>query len=111
MQVCGYPGDKEAHTMWSAVGPCASATETFLRYKISTKPGQSGSPVIKKQKGRNFVIGVHIGSNENDTWNLAVRLTPQRRKMINKWVGKITGELNLSNLAFIKEGRNWEMKG
>ena len=101
MEVCGYPGDKEAHTMWNAFGSCTSDTETMLKYKIPTWPGQSGSPVIKREEGKEFVIGVHIGSNQNDTRNLAVRLTPQKRKIINEWVGQITGKLNLGKLVVI----------
>ena len=84
MEVCGYlKNDKESHTMWHAFGPYTKATEDFLSYKIPTKPGQSGSPVIKREKGKEFIIGVHIGSNPKNTRNLAVRLTPQKRKIIN----------------------------
>ena len=99
--MCGYPGDKEAHTMWTAFGPCTSETQHMLKYKIPPWPGQSGSPVIKRENGKEFVIGVHLGSNKNVTRNLAMRFTPQKRKMINMWVNEITGKLNLCKLEFI----------
>ena len=81
--------------MWYAKGSYKHVTENFLKYRIPTTKGQSGSPVIKRDKGREFIIGVHIGSNDKSTRNLAVRLTPQKRKTINEWVGDVTGALNL----------------
>ena len=97
MEVCGYPGDKECRTMWHAFGPFLNVTEQFINYQIPTTGGQSGSPVIKREGGKEFIIGVHIGGlNKN---NVAVRLTPERRNTINEWVGEITGRLFLSKLV------------
>ena len=49
VEVCGYPGDKEHHTMWSAHGPTKiNNSETLMAYQIPTMWGQSGGPVIKR---------------------------------------------------------------
>ena len=61
--MCGYPSDKETHTMWHALTPLKNATENFLYYKISTYSGNSGSPIIKRNDGKEYVIGVHIGTD------------------------------------------------
>ena len=87
--------------MWSASGVINSINEAFLKYKIPTEEGQSGSPILKKEGKNIFIIGVHIGSNAKCTRNMAVRLTTEKRKIINGWVGEITGELNLRKLALI----------
>ena len=71
VEVCGYP---DMNQMYSGVGKMRSCEEEFLYYRISTKPGQSGSPIFKREKGGQYVIGVHIGAKEEN--NLAIRLTP-----------------------------------
>ena len=49
IEVCGYPNTTDqTHKMCNAVGPCDSASKSFLTYKIPTKPGQSGSPIIRR---------------------------------------------------------------
>ena len=58
---------------------------------------------MKQEKGKEFIVGVHIGGNNKSTRNLAIRLTPQKRKIINGWVGEITGELNLGKLALTQD--------
>ena len=47
IEVCGYP---ERNKMYSGVGPVKSC-ENFVYYRVPTKPGQSGSPIIKRKKG------------------------------------------------------------
>ena len=96
IEVCGYPEEKK---MWSSVGPYKKATENFLFYKLSTETGQSGSPIIKEEGGKMFIIGVHIGGFKKK--NFAIKLTTQKRKIINEWVAEITGVLNLGKLVFI----------
>ena len=63
IEVCGYPGDKDAHTMWNAFGGFRISREKFLSYRIPTFRGQSGSPIIKREKGREYVIAVLFGSS------------------------------------------------
>ena len=101
-ETCGYPGNKPDRTMWHAVGPVEELDEDFLYYSIPTVTvkGQSGSPIIKREKGTEFVVGVHIGSSGKRK-NMAVRLTPERRRMVNQWVGEITRRLNLGRVGFI----------
>ena len=98
MEVCGYPNDKIAHTMWHSFGPCES--QTFLKYKIPAKYGQSGSPIIKRENGKEYVIGIHIGSDSELKWNMGIQLTPLKRKMINEWLGPISESLNLGEKNF-----------
>ena len=84
--------------MWSSIGPIKKANENFLFYKLSTEIGQSGSPIIKEKDGKKLIIGVHIGGNKKT--NTAIKLTTQKRKIINEWVAGITGELNLGKFLF-----------
>ena len=98
VEVCGYPGGK---IMKNAVGPYKLVTESFLHYRIPVSSGQSGGPIIKREGEKKFIIGVHIGNDREGKKNIAVRLTPQKRKIINEWVGEITGELDLRKLGFI----------
>ena len=110
VEVCGYPSDKKPkHTMWTAAGKLRGHNKKFLLHKIPTEEGQSGSPLIKEAKGRKYILGMHIGSDAKIERNIAVRLTPERRRMINQWVGEITGRLNLCKNEFIQLGRDWEM--
>ena len=95
IEVCGYPGDKEPHTMWHAIGGCKKATDSILSYKIPTYEGQSGCPIIKREKGKEFIVGVHIGGDADGKRNYAVRLTTERRRLINEWMGS-TETLDLS---------------
>ena len=70
IEVCGYP---EKNKMYSGVGAMRSCEE-FIYYRMSTQQGQSGSPIFKREKGSQYVIGVHFGAKEEN--NVAVRLTP-----------------------------------
>ena len=93
IEICGYPGDKEDKEMWTANGSVGSINEDFIYYPVPTETGQSGAPIVKKDGN---VVGVHIGGNNELKVNFAVRLTKERRKIINKWISHFTGELNLS---------------
>ena len=95
VEICGYPGDKDTNTMWQARGPFR-ATDLFFKHRIPTTEGQSGSPIIKIKNGKEYVIGVHTGSNSKGNKNIAVRLTPENLDKINEWVGQILGDLELS---------------
>ena len=86
--------------MWSAFGSFISVNEDFLFHQIPTEVGQSGCPIVKRVKnGNNFVVGIHIGSISSKKKNVALRLTRDKRKKINEWVGEVTGSLN-----FCKQG-------
>ena len=74
--------------MWGAVGP-KTATDKFIEYKIPTKAGQSGSPIIKRQTDKESIVGVHIGSKIKEKKNVAVRLTNEKRGMIEGWIEQI----------------------
>ena len=63
---------------------------------------------MKEEDGRKFIIGVHIGNpimkkknGEELKRNVAVKLTTQKRTIINQWVAEIAGELWLSKFVSI----------
>ena len=86
--MCGYPGDKPFSTMWSALGKLHTINEDFLFHQIPTEVGQSGCPIVKRDpSGKDFVVGVHLGSISSKKKNVALRLTRDKRKKINEWVG------------------------
>ena len=76
IEVCGYPSDKNPHTMWYASGSCRNSSSRFFFYRIPTRQGQSGSPIIKKKGRRYYTMGVHIGQKNSSKSNVAIRLTP-----------------------------------
>ena len=52
IEVCGYPHDKcknSLFTMWNAVGPLKKSARRFLEYRLPTRAGQSGCPIIKRE--------------------------------------------------------------
>ena len=75
IEICGYPGDKNLYTMWHSYGKYQQARQNFITYKVPTSTGQSGSPIIKREDGKEFIIGVHLGSKEKSTKNIGIRLT------------------------------------
>ena len=81
--------------MWSAVGSYEEIDDAFIQYKIPTFKGQSGSPIIKSEKGKKFIIGVHAGSDERDTNNFAVMLTREKIKKLNELIVGITMKLKI----------------
>ena len=85
--------------MWFDRGKC-STTENLLTYKIPTFEGQSGSPIVKREKGKEFIVGIHIGSNAKGTKNIGLQLNTEIRIMINEWVGDIVGALSLGKCFF-----------
>ena len=51
IEVCGYPHDKyknSLYTMWHVFGPLKKSARRFLEYRLPTRAGQSGSPIIKR---------------------------------------------------------------
>ena len=64
--------------MWTASGKIKSANENFLKSKIPTSAGQSGSPMIKRVEGEEYIIGIHIGSNPKEKRNYGVRLNGEK---------------------------------
>ena len=88
--------------MWQASGKC-SKKEKLLFYKIKTARGQSGSPIIKRKNGKEYVVGVHIGERSDKKANVAIRLTQTKRVMINEWVSEVTFKLDLGKFEFSLE--------
>ena len=80
IEICGYPGDKKRRTMWSSKGSIEkNSFECFIKHLIPTEDGQSGSPLIKREKGREYVMGIHIGGNYDRVTNVALRFTKEKK--------------------------------
>ena len=74
--------------MWSALGKLNKLNEDFLFHQIPTEVGQSGCPIVKRApNGKDLVVGVHLGSISSKKKNVALRLTRDKRRKINEWVG------------------------
>ena len=89
--------------MWRVSGPITEIQKNFLCYRIATYPGCSGSPVFKREQGRETIIGIHIAGDDNIKRNIALRLTKNKRKVINGWVGEAARKLDLSTFAITKK--------
>jgi glutamyl endopeptidase len=65
--ITGYPGDKKPDgSMWTASGKITVSLERQLLYKISTGPGQSGSPVYNRGCKTYCALAIHAyGANRN----------------------------------------------
>ena len=84
IEVYGYPSDKEPFSMYSAVEPLTSSTETFLNYQTSAFFGQNGgSPIIKEKEGKKLIIGIHL--RESMTGKKALRINFYNMNLIKKW--------------------------
>ena len=77
--------------MYYGEGKCLGVNEDLMLYGFSTEKGQSGGPVIRKEGGKEYIVGVHIGGIRGLNKNAAVRLTREKRRKINGWVSEITG--------------------
>lgn len=78
----GYPGDKEAGTLWNVACPGIVA-ENLLSYFCDSYAGMSGSALFKQNDLQNFVIGVHtFGGPEK---NGGVFINSKSYNLINAW--------------------------
>ncbi len=76
--ITGYPGDKKPdNSMWTASGKITDSLVRQLLYKISTAPGQSGSPVYNKGCKTYCALAIHaygVDANHPDD-NAGTRIT------------------------------------
>ena len=79
------------------MGYCNDKRKDFFLYGMPTEKGQSGCPLITKTEDGQFTIGVHIGNWEDQKRNVALRLNKIKKELINKWIGYLSGEMDLSN--------------
>jgi len=86
-QIAGYPDDKQPdNSMWYAAGAIASVDMLTLQYRISTSHGQSGAAVASYlDTGGTTVVGIHSRVNDDDTANVAVRVTQEVIAQIEAW--------------------------
>lgn len=46
---------------------CETVADNLVYYKIEAAASNSGSPVFQKKSGKNYIVGVHIGGQENSS--------------------------------------------
>ena len=63
--------------MWFAKGELyhRNNIKFLLPHRIPTMDGQSGSPLIKEELGKQFAIGIHLGGDIERRLNAGVRIT------------------------------------
>jgi len=102
VDVTGYPGDKTAGTMWTAVGGLSGLVpslgirtqDRLMLHTIDTDEGQSGGPVCLKKNGDLYLVGMHVapqqyikdGRPAKPTHNVAVRVTRELIRQIQTWL-------------------------
>lgn len=80
----GYPGDKETGTLWRVKCP-ATADTSLIIYRCDSFGGMSGSGVFTDEPGKTKSIsGIHVFGDV--FFNGAVKITPERFKLIKSWV-------------------------
>ena len=50
---------------------------------LNTSGGQSGSPVLMFKSGYYLIIGIHVGYDESEKYNLAIVTTAE----LEDWIG------------------------
>ena len=75
VEIAGYPSlGTFKKTMFTGTGEVKSLEESFIKHRVPTSLGQSGSPIMNKE---GEAIGIHIGgfgdSNTGIKLNRAVR--------------------------------------
>jgi glutamyl endopeptidase len=86
INTAGYPyGNVTFGTQWFDHGHLKGFDAHFLKHRLDSLPGQSGSPIFVTKDGESRAIGVHVyGKNSH---NLALRLTQNLVPAIRKWIG------------------------
>ena len=102
MEICGYPKFKDELQMWTASGEAKEVEEDFIKSQIITSIGQSGSPMIKRFEGEEYIVGIHIGSIPKKKRNIGLRLTEEKRKIIGRWVQKV-----IEGTKFAETNEKW----
>lgn len=85
ININGYPGDKEAGTMWHSYCPTSSIATDLIKYLCDTYPGNSGSAIyeyIAKTSERK-ILGIH--TTGLTTYNYGTRLTKAKFAKLNGW--------------------------
>lgn len=92
-QTAGYPEDRVGSMVYAS-GNIENILENELQYKIDTRGGQSGSPILN---AAGEVVGIHSGYNPNIT-NHAVKISQSVVDLINS-VNPAAGQLKLSTVV------------
>lgn len=90
VNVCGYPGDKKGKNnlpnLYESYGVAKEADDKLIKYMIDTFCGQSGCPVLFKDKDKMCISAVHIGGDVKVNRNWATPLTEKRVSQILTWL-------------------------
>ncbi|HFI0696015.1 TPA: trypsin-like peptidase domain-containing protein [Streptococcus suis] len=89
-QTAGYPEDRVGKIVFSS-GNIITVSQDKLTYRIDTRGGQSGSPILNAD---NEVVGVHSGFYGNVA-NHAARVTPSMLDLINS-IQPLSGAISFS---------------
>jgi V8-like Glu-specific endopeptidase len=119
----GYPGDKTNGTVWYSHGGFnASQPSIWLNsgesgtFRLTNDGvgGMSGGPIYVWYGGVRKLVGVFVGSDEDDCWNganWAARMTPEAVERIENAMLFNSGVLDLSwniyNYSSIPATENW----
>ncbi len=77
--VAGYPQDKASGSnrpMYKSEGIVGNITTYQLHHSADTYDGESGAPLFYENSSGEFVvIGIQVGTSDNETYNIARRIT------------------------------------
>lgn len=81
----GYPGHV-GRTQWMDQGRVGGFSTAFLRYRLDSVPGQSGSPIFMRfRNGQRRVVATHVYGDT--AHNLGRRLTGPAFEVVRRWIG------------------------
>lgn len=82
----GYPGrTKPFATQWFDASRIRSFTNSFIKYRLDTEAGQSGSPIFFTNfEGQRLVVATHVYGSQQS--NLGLRINDNIFKTMDGWV-------------------------
>lgn len=82
----GYPGETRLPgTQWFDASRASSFSNAFIRYRLDTEPGQSGSPIFYSDfQGQRLVVATHVYGAPNS--NLGLRINRGIFDTISAWI-------------------------
>lgn len=89
VRVAGYPGEQSrieganGTRLFQGQGRVTAVTRNLFSYEVKTAKGLSGAPVWVERRGRNHVVGVHVGSDFAGHRGAVARLVDDR--LLRDW--------------------------
>ena len=56
-------------------------------HEISTRPGQSGAPILVSLNGRSYVMGIHVGYKWKKQINVGRKIDNYLVERLKEWAG------------------------